>query len=118
MHVLGFTTSRDLAVAADVPESVISRWRTLGRQPSIEQLRRLRGPLQAPMLELLVAAGYLTAEEAALRDRPQPARAFRSTEDAIRADTQLTDDLRHLLLTQYRATVAVARARSAEAEPE
>ena len=49
-----------------MPDSVLSRWRNAGTQPSLEQLRRLQQSLQASLLELLVAAGHLTPAEAKL----------------------------------------------------
>jgi transcriptional regulator with XRE-family HTH domain len=115
MAHLGWTTSSELARASGVPDSVISRWRSGTSQPAIEQLRRLRGPLQSSMLELMVAAGHLTVEEAALADQPEPEPQFRSLRDAVRRDDVLTDDLKDLLLVQYEAMVALSKARASQA---
>lgn len=117
MAALGFEANSDLARASGVPDSAISRWRTAGTVPAISQLRRLTGPLQAGLLEMLVAAGHLTAEEAALREVVPPVREPRGTQDAIEMDPELPDDLKHLLVLQYEAMRALARARRADEEP-
>lgn len=111
MDRLGFRTNSDLARAAAVPDSVISRWRTTATMPSIAQLRHLVEPLQASMMELLVNAGHVTADEVNLPDLPTPPKASRSTVDAIRSDDDLPNDLKQLLESQYVAMLAVARAR-------
>ena len=108
MRESGLDTNRDLARASGVPESVISRWRNQGVTPSVEQLRRLREPLEITILELLVAAGYLTAAEAAL---PQPVIApprRGGVADAIAEDPALPEGLRRVLLEHYQALVAFA----------
>jgi transcriptional regulator with XRE-family HTH domain len=111
MRGVGFEGNSDLARATGVPDSVISRWRTAGTTPSIGQLRRLQSALQMSLVELLVAAGHLTAEEAGVRSFTLPARVSRGTRDAISQDRELDDDLRHLLEVQYDAMLAIARAR-------
>jgi transcriptional regulator with XRE-family HTH domain len=111
MSLLGYRTSSDLARAAEVPDSVISRWRSGSTTPSLTQLRRLQVPLRAPLVELLVAAGLLTADEARLQAPSAPQPEMRDVRDAIERDPVLTDDLKHLLQTQYDAMVALARAR-------
>jgi transcriptional regulator with XRE-family HTH domain len=108
---LGWTTNSQLARASGVPDSVISRWRSGASQPALEQLRRLRDPLQASMLELMVAAGHVSEKEAGLADVPAPDPQFRDLRDAIRRDGQLSQDLKDLLLVQYDAMLALSRAR-------
>lgn len=112
MELRGFRSSSELARAAGIPDSVISRWRSATSVPSLVQLRRLQGPLQVPLLTLLVAAGHLSAEEVAFELPPDPEPRPRDTRDAIRRDAGLTDDLRHLLEVQYDAMLAVAAARA------
>ena len=111
MRATGFGSNSDLAKATGVPDSVISRWRTSGTTPSIGQLRRLGDALQVSLLELLVAAGHLSADEAGVTTFSPAVRVARSTRDAIRDDPDLDDDLRHLLTLQYEAMLALARAR-------
>ena len=115
MGALGFDANSDLARATGVPDSVISRWRTSGTTPSIGQLRRLPSALQVSLVELLVAAGHLTADEAGVTSFTVPARVFRGTRDAISQDRELDDDLKHLLELQYDAMLAIARARTPSA---
>lgn len=114
MGDVGLPTNRDLARASGVPESVISRWRNQGVTPSVEQLRRLRAPLQVPVVELLVRAGHLEAHEAALEDRPAPVPVRLGVAEVLEADPDLPEDLRSLLLAQYRAMVAIGRARRSD----
>jgi transcriptional regulator with XRE-family HTH domain len=115
MDEVGLPANRDLARAAGVPESVISRWRNQRVTPSIEQLRRLRTPLQVPLLELLVRAGHLEPREAAMEDRPAVVPVRLGAAEVLASDPDLPHDLRSLLLAQYRAMVAIGRARRDEA---
>lgn len=111
MALLGFSSNSELARSSGVPDSAISRWRTNGTIPSIGQLRRLVVPLQASLLELLVAAGHISAAEAQLHEVSAPVRQARSTRDAIAIDADLPDDFKELLQRQYDAMRAIARAR-------
>lgn len=112
MARLGFESNSDLARASGVPDSAISRWRISGTIPTVVQLRRLCEPLQATIVELLVAAGHLDANEADLRVVSAPVRSPRSTREAIRIDPELTDDLKQLLEAQYDAMLALTAARA------
>jgi transcriptional regulator with XRE-family HTH domain len=118
MSVLGYRSNSDLARDSGVPDSVLSRWRNAGTKPSLEQLRRLQPFLQAPLLELLVAAGHLTPEEANLTAVSRPIRLPRDVRDAIKLEPELPDDLKHLLLHQYDAMIALARGKRQELVPE
>jgi transcriptional regulator with XRE-family HTH domain len=117
MRETGFESNSDLARSTGVPDSVISRWRNSGTMPSLGQLRRLQSALQASLLELLVAAGHLTKEEAGVTSFSQPVRVLRGVRDAIRSDPSLADDLKHLLEVQYDAMLALAAARHADPQP-
>lgn len=59
----------DLARRSGVDQSVISRWLNEGRTPTVDALRRLAKPLDTSLLELMVAAGHLTREEADAEER-------------------------------------------------
>jgi transcriptional regulator with XRE-family HTH domain len=65
-------TQAELARRTGLAESMVSRWLRGLNQPDVPNLRRVGPVLGVPMLELIVAAGYLTLEEAELRDPPQP----------------------------------------------
>jgi transcriptional regulator with XRE-family HTH domain len=65
-------TQAELARRSGLAESMVSRWLRGLNQPDVPNLRRVRPVLGVPMLELIVAAGYLTLEEAELRDSPEP----------------------------------------------
>ncbi|MGZ4591410.1 MAG: helix-turn-helix domain-containing protein [Actinomycetes bacterium] len=118
MHATGFDSNSDLARSTGVPDSVISRWRTSGTVPSIAQLRRLTSALQVSLLELVVAAGHLTAEEAGVTSFSPAVRVPRDARDAIRHDALLDDDLKHLLEVQYDAMLLLAQARAGRPTPQ
>lgn len=65
-------TQAELARRSGLAESMVSRWLRGLNQPDVPNLRRVRPVLGVPMLELLVAAGHVTLEEAQLRDAPEP----------------------------------------------
>jgi transcriptional regulator with XRE-family HTH domain len=65
-------TQAELARRSGLAESMVSRWLRGLNQPDVPNLRRVRPVLGVPMLELIVAAGYLTLEEAELQDAPEP----------------------------------------------
>jgi transcriptional regulator with XRE-family HTH domain len=71
MHSAGLTQA-ELARRSGLAESMVSRWLRGLNQPDVPNLRRVRPVLGVPMLELIVAAGYLTLEEAELQDAPEP----------------------------------------------
>ena len=62
----------ELARRSGLAESMVSRWLRGVNQPDVPNLRRVRPVLGVPMLELIVAAGYLSLEEAELQDAPEP----------------------------------------------
>jgi transcriptional regulator with XRE-family HTH domain len=62
-------TQAELARRSGLAESMVSRWLRGLNQPDVPNLRRVRPVLGVPMLELIVAAGYLSLEEADLHRR-------------------------------------------------
>ena len=62
----------ELARRTGLAESMVSRWLRGLNRPDVPNLRRVGPVLGVPMLELIVAAGYLSLEEAELRDAPRP----------------------------------------------
>ena len=65
-------TQAELARRSGLAESMVSRWLRGLNRPDVPNLRRVCPVLGVTMLELMVAAGYLSLEEAELRDAPQP----------------------------------------------
>ena len=65
-------TQAELARRSGLAESMVSRWLRGLNQPDVPNLRRVRPVLGVPMLELIVAAGFLSLEEAELQDAPEP----------------------------------------------
>jgi transcriptional regulator with XRE-family HTH domain len=99
--------SSTLAKRADIAESQINRWLKQGHQPSIENLRKIAPVLRVDMLDLLVSAGHISANEAT---SPHPP-GRTSAEDAIYADRALAERDKRILL----ATLAEMRERVSEA---
>ncbi len=71
MRAAGYARPVDLASALGVHRSVVSRWVAGTGVPELERLRSLAPLLGRPTLELTVAAGYLTSEEANMREAPK-----------------------------------------------
>jgi transcriptional regulator with XRE-family HTH domain len=69
MVAAGVPRAADLHRATGLGEPNIGRWLS-GRQPGIETLRRLSPILGVPVVQLLVAAGHLTADEAGMNEAP------------------------------------------------
>jgi transcriptional regulator with XRE-family HTH domain len=59
-------TLAGLAQKSGISQSVISRWSRGETTPSVENARALAQALHRPLLEVLVAAGIVTEEEAAV----------------------------------------------------
>lgn len=57
-------TATDLANATGVSQSIISRWISGATKPSVENLRPVASVIGRPLLEVVVAAGILTPDEA------------------------------------------------------
>lgn len=104
MSRCGFKSNVDLEAVTGIGNTTISRWRTGAMAPSVEQLRKLEGPLKTPLLEMLVRAGVLSAEEAKI---PRAALSKVSevtvadVAEAIRQDSELMERAREHLLSQY-----------------
>jgi transcriptional regulator with XRE-family HTH domain len=88
---------------------MVSRWLRGLNQPDVPNLRRVRPVLGVPMLELLVAAGHVTLEEAQLRDTPEPPVPVRV---GIATDGLTAEQIR-----QVEGYAAFLRAQNAAATP-
>lgn len=64
-------TQSDIAAKAGVNQTVVSRWLSGRSAPRVESLIRLTRALGRSPVEALVAAGYITADEAGLRPNLQ-----------------------------------------------
>lgn len=70
----GYTTDRrgwasELASTIGMNASAVSRWRD-GQIPGVDACRALANAWNVPLLDVLVAAGILTKDEAQWNDRP------------------------------------------------
>lgn len=61
----GFETDASVARTLGIQQSVIKRWRE-GSAPSVDNLRKVSHRLSVPMQQAMIAAGYLTEDEAAV----------------------------------------------------
>lgn len=59
----GYETDAAVARALGVQQSVIKRWRE-GSAPSVDNLRKISHALAVPMQQAMIAAEYLTPDEA------------------------------------------------------
>lgn len=64
MDSAGITSRKDLAAKAGVDATVLGRWYRREVQPDIRNLRKFALAVRRPLLEVLVAAGHITPEEA------------------------------------------------------
>jgi transcriptional regulator with XRE-family HTH domain len=88
-----------------ISESQISRWLRDQGAPDIETLRKVAKTLRRPVLEVVVAAGHLTSEEARLQDAPTVPEPVGSR-DAILTDQALSEAGRAMLLAAYDAATS------------
>lgn len=63
MDARGFETDGDLQLASGLDASVISRWQAGGGAPTVQNLRKIAGPLGVHLGDLMVAAGLATKAE-------------------------------------------------------
>jgi transcriptional regulator with XRE-family HTH domain len=68
----GVRTSAEAARLFDMPQSTIDRWRTAKQPPTAATMRKIAEGLGVPVLQVCVAAGFLTAEEAGQVEVPAP----------------------------------------------
>jgi transcriptional regulator with XRE-family HTH domain len=112
-------TQAELARRSGLAESMVSRWLRGLNQPDVPNLRRVRPVLGVPMLELLVAAGHVTLEEAQLRDAPEPPALVRVgvDTDGLTAE-QIRQVEGYVAFLRAQNAAAVQPAAAAEVEPE
>lgn len=89
----GLESMRSFAQTRGIDHQAISRWRT--GDPSIEAMRQIADGLSKPLGEILIIAGYGSAEDFGGM-HPTPPKAP-SLEDAIAHDPTLTPGLRRAL---------------------
>jgi transcriptional regulator with XRE-family HTH domain len=70
MDAQGFDTDAELARAAAMDASMISKWQSGEAAPTIPKLRQVAGPLKVRLVDLLVEADILTAEEIGMAGAP------------------------------------------------
>lgn len=63
-------TNADVAKVSGVPASAISQWINKDAQPSVANARKFAVALNLPVLTVMVAAGFLTEEEAGVKQPP------------------------------------------------
>jgi transcriptional regulator with XRE-family HTH domain len=99
------SNAAELSRRSGISESQIGRWlRDIG-VPDIDKLRKVSRTLQRPLLEMVVAAGHLSLEEAQMRDAPTVPDTP-GARDAILADPSLSEASRAVLLAAYDAATS------------
>lgn len=82
-------SAAELSRASGLSASQIGRWLDGRNRPGVEQLRAIAPALGERLLDLLVAVGHLSAEEAGLSGPPPvpepPARTQKQNLEALRA---------------------------------
>ena len=90
---------RDLADRANVSNPYLSQIERGLHTPSVRVLKAIAAALNVSAESLLVQAGLLEASEGDEGSGP-------SVEDAIRADTRITDDQKSAMLAVYHSYIA------------
>lgn len=88
-----------LARASGISASVIGRWLSRDTVPSLDNARAIAVGIKRPLLEVLVAAGLLTAEEARQKTTAP-------IDPTTLSDDELLREVRRRMTTAPRATVS------------
>lgn len=110
-----------LADKAGLDRSVVSQWLNDKASPTLASLDKLKAVLGRPKLELMVAAGLISLEDARMKELPNPPEpvATDEVEEEIRSGGYPPEVEKMLLKMrqdnreQIRATVAALRAAGA-----
>ena len=100
---------RDLADRANVSNPYLSQIERGLHTPSVRVLKAIAAALNVSAESLLVQAGLLESSEGEAAGGP-------SVEDAIRADTRISDDQKSAMLAVYRSYLAQNVAQGGPAE--
>lgn len=81
--------------SGEVKLGVVARWlRGDGEEPSIRKLRPVAELLGIRLLEMMVAAGLVTAAEAGFEDDPAPPPPRPTLEDLVRASSDYSPEMK------------------------
>lgn len=107
----GIPSDAKLAQLADIPSSVLSRWKSGQMQPGRDNLRKLAGPLKVPPVNLWVAAGLAHPDEMDLSRQVDLAVLPPEIDDliALYRDAQASDDDRAYMCRSINGLVATVR---------
>lgn len=75
MDAAGYQSDKDLGDDSDLDPSLLSKWQSGQVNPNIPSLRKVAGPLETPLRELMVKAELVTAAEVGLSAEPEAPRA-------------------------------------------
>lgn len=118
MRAKNISSASELADKAGLNRSVVSQWLNDKAQPTIPNLDKLKGPLGRPLIEMMVAAGLISKEDARIKELPKPVKpeVVDEVEQEIR-DAGYPPEIEKLLLKirqdnreQIRATIEALRA--------
>jgi hypothetical protein len=88
-----------------IPDSTVMRW-ARGVEPDMRNLRIVAGALGRPLVDVLLAAGYLHPSDVNGR-QVSPPTPRQSVEKAIEEDPTLSDAMRELLRSTYNGGRAI-----------
>lgn len=83
-------TNADISRATGISESQVGRWRS--QRPTIDTLQKVANKLGVPLLAPLIAAGYVTEDEAGVTSIPAP--------PADLSDDELAEEVRRRLVAK------------------
>lgn len=107
----------DLKRLTGISDSLISKWRTGQSVPSVENLRLLAPAFGVTTRDLVVRAGHMLPEEVGLEEPPAPPTPparMATLQDDIKADPELSDSDKRLMIDLYERLLAQVK----EDEPE
>lgn len=102
----------ELARVVGVADSIISRW-LKGAIPTVKNLRKAAPVLGVPVRDLVVRAGHMLPEEVGLEAPPTPPEPYRraaTVQDDIKADPDLSDGDKRLMIDLYERLLAQVKA--------
>lgn len=107
----GIPSDAELARLAEIPSSVLSRWKSGQMQPSRDNLRKLAGPLRVPPVNLWVVAGLAHPDEMDLSGQVNLTVLPAEIDEliALYRDEQTTDGDREYLRRSITGLVAAVR---------
>jgi len=100
MENAGYPTGADVerGTEGEVDKGVVYRWlRGEGQAPTIAKLRPVAKLLGIPLLEMMVAAGLITAAEAGFEDDPKPPPPRPTLEELVQESPDYSPEMKNAM---------------------